>query len=107
MTGLFYTILQTFIIIGISALGAETAIGLAPTDNEKDEYKRKKLEYFREHCVNLLRDAGKTNCYPSWLANLLIKMVEMGDAIPSFFVTIANYRRFFTHNGTEGNLIEE
>lgn len=103
-TNLPYIILQAIVMIGMAAFGAEFAIGSTNDPELKVEFRQKKKDFFKQRAIELFTDAKGTS-FPSWLADFLIGMIERGDAIPSFFVSIANFRNWFGKNGVEGNLL--
>lgn len=99
---ILFVIVETFVIIGLASVGAEVAIGTSDDPDEKLEKRQQKIDFFKEESVKLFNEAAEST-YPAWLAKLMTGMIQAGDAIPSFFVRIANYRQWFDHGGKKGN----
>ena len=101
MLKLIPNIIETLLIMGSSAIGAELAI---EKNGDPMEYRTKKSEFFRDHVIDLLDDVLKTKGFPKWLVNFLKGMIINGDGFSRLIVDIFNARRVFGHDGETGSI---
>lgn len=90
---------EVLLIMSLPAILAEQNYGAAPedaTEEEKAALRQAKIDFYNEKSDEMLQYAVDRQVMPKWVASIV---GQLKGVLSKWIVELANYHRFFGHNG--------